>query len=122
MLPREHRLRRSGDFARVRQQGRAFSHPWLVVATAPNGEAVTRVGFTVSKRVGKAHVRNRVKRVLRAIVRRYLPALTPGYDVVVISRPIIAAQPFAAVEDVLRRQLQFARLLARTNNQVAHNE
>jgi ribonuclease P protein component len=122
MLPRDHRLRQSEDFARVRQQGKTFSHPWLVVATVPNGGAITRVGFTVSKRVGKAHVRNHVKRVLRAIVRQYLLVLTPGYDVVVITRPGIATQPFSAVEDALRRQFQFARLIARTYNPVAKSE
>jgi ribonuclease P protein component len=122
MLPREHRLRQSGDFARVREQGKTFSHPWLVVAVTANGSTVTRVGFTVSKRIGKAHVRNRVKRLLRAIVRQYLSALAPGFDVVVISRPAIAGQRFAALDDVLRGQLQLARLVARPNAQIAHSE
>ena len=122
MLPREHRLRQSGDFARVRQQGKTFSHPWLVVAVTANGAALTRVGFSVSKRVGKAHVRNRVKRVLRAVVRQYLPALLPGFDVVVISRPAIAGQPFAAVDAVLRRQLQLARVVARPRIPLAQSE
>jgi ribonuclease P protein component len=113
MLPREHRLRQSGDFARVRQQGRTYSHPWLAVAVAANGATMTRVGFVVSKRVGKAHARNRVKRILRAIVRQYVLALAPGFDVVVVSRPAITGQSFIAVDAVLRQQLQLARVVPR---------
>jgi ribonuclease P protein component len=122
MLPREHRLRQSGDFARVRQQGKTFSHPWLIVAVAANGATMTRVGFTVSKRIGKAHVRNRVKRILRAIVRQYLLALAPGFDVVVISKPAITGQPFAAIDAVVRHQLQVARVVPRLSVPLAQNE
>lgn len=73
---------------------------------------MTRVGFTVSKRVGKANVRNRVRRLLREAVRPCLPSLRPGYDVVLISRPTLAGQPYAAVRDVVCRQLQRANLVA----------
>jgi ribonuclease P protein component len=122
MLPREHRLRQSGDFARVRQQGKTFAHPWFVVAVTPNGTSITRVGFIVSKRLGKAHVRNRVKRVLRTIVRQYLPGLAPGFDVVVITRPALVGQRFAAIDEVLRRQLQLARLVTRPHSPIAQSK
>jgi ribonuclease P protein component len=122
MLPREYRLRQGGDFARVRQQGRAFPHPWLVLTVAANGATMTRIGFVVSKRVGKAHVRNRVKRILRAIAWRYVPALAPGFDVVVTSRPAITGQPFAAIDDAVRRQLQLARVLARSHAPIVTSE
>ncbi|MGH2344908.1 MAG: ribonuclease P protein component [Chloroflexota bacterium] len=114
MLPREHRLRRSGDFARVRREGRAWSHPWLVVTAAPNGGTVSRVGFIVSKRVGKAHVRNLVRRRLREAMRVHLRDMAPGYDIVIISRPALANQSFAALCEVLSLQLRRARLPART--------
>jgi ribonuclease P protein component len=72
---------------------------------------VTRVGFAVGKRVGKAHVRNRVKRLLREAVRLYLPRIRPGFDVVIISRPPLAGKRFDAVTEVLQRQLDRAQLL-----------
>jgi ribonuclease P protein component len=85
-----------------------------VVTAAPNGGTVSRVGFTVSKRVGRAHVRNLVRRRLREAMRDCLRELAPGYDVVIISRPPLADQPFAAVGGVLAQQLRHARLLVRT--------
>jgi len=74
---------------------------------------VSRVGFTVSKRVGKAHVRNLVRRRLREAMRAHLPHLAPGYDIVIISRPALAAQPYAALAGALAQQLRHARLLSR---------
>jgi ribonuclease P protein component len=63
-----------------------------------------------------------VKRVLRAIVRHYLPVLAPGFDVVVVTRPAIAGQRFAAIDEVLRRQFQLARLVARQISPLAQNK
>jgi ribonuclease P protein component len=50
----------------------------------PNGLDLSRYGFTVSRRVGKAVVRNRVKRLLREILRQTL--LQPGWDIIFIAR------------------------------------
>ena len=72
---------------------------------------MTRVGLIVSKRVGKAHVRNRVKRMLRAAFRDLLPAMPAGFDVVIICRPGLAGKSFHTLDEVLRRQLLLARLL-----------
>jgi ribonuclease P protein component len=113
MLPREHRLCRAADFARVRREGRAWSHPMMVLTAVFTGGPVTRVGFVVSKRVGKAHTRNRVKRVLREVVRAHLPSLSPGFDVVIISRPTLVGQSFSAVDEAIRRLLLSARILSR---------
>ena len=74
---------------------------------------MSRVGFTVSKRVGKAHVRNLVRRRLREAMRANLSGLAPGYDVVIISRPALANQQFAALSGALVQQLRNARLLPR---------
>jgi ribonuclease P protein component len=69
-MRREWRLRDGADFARVRERGQVWRHPLLVltVAQAPEGAGSTRMGITVSRRVGSAVVRNRVKRRLREIL------------------------------------------------------
>jgi ribonuclease P protein component len=66
-----------------------------------------RVGFSVNKKVGKAVIRNRVKRRLREAVRRELPSVRPGSDLVFIARPAAAGATYweiaEAVQAALRR-------------------
>jgi len=89
-----------------------YVHPLLVLRVAPNGLDQVRVGVTAGRAVGKAVVRNKVKRRLREIARVRLPRLRPGYDLWWIARRRAATASFAdleaAVDDLLRR----AHLLA----------
>jgi ribonuclease P protein component len=107
MLPKQHRLLRSRDFARVRRRGRSASDPLFAVYALPVRSSDVRVGFSVSKKVGKAVTRNRVKRLLREAVRHELPAIRPGTDLVFIARPAAAEASYreiaAAVSATLRR-------------------
>lgn len=107
MLPKHHRLTRSGDFTRVRRRGRSAANPLLSVYVLPVRSPEIRIGFSVSKKVGKAVVRNRVKRRMREAMRRSLPAMRPGQDVVVIARPPSAQASYweleAAVHAALRK-------------------
>ncbi|MCB5178098.1 ribonuclease P protein component [Streptomyces antimicrobicus] len=97
MLSPDHRLRRREDFATAVRRGRRAGRPLLVVhlrtsgATDPHGPGEeappTRAGFVVSKAVGSAVVRNRVKRRLRHLVRDRLSRLPAGSLVVVRALP-----------------------------------
>lgn len=96
MLPTENRLRRREDFATAVRRGRRAGRPRLVVhlrsgVTDPHasGEnaAPTRAGFVVSKAVGGAVVRNKVKRRLRHLMRDRVALLPPGSLVVVRALP-----------------------------------
>ena len=84
-------LRRQADFARLRRQGRRVSTKSLTIyrSDAPAGDASSLVGITVSKSIGKAVVRNKLRRRLSAIVRE---ALAPR----VAMRLLIVARPVAA--------------------------
>ncbi|MDK1476896.1 ribonuclease P protein component [Streptomyces sp. 549] len=95
MLPTEHRLRRREDFAVAVRRGRRAGRPLLVVhlshRTDPHPAGGTapppRAGFVVSKAVGNAVVRNRVKRRLRHLIRDRLMLLHAGSLVVVRALP-----------------------------------
>ncbi len=68
-LRRDLRLRRRADFGSVYERGRILNDPLLVLRVSPNELSHNRYGFVVSKRVGGAVVRNRVRRRLQEIVR-----------------------------------------------------
>jgi ribonuclease P protein component len=110
-VKREHRLRSAADFARVRQLGgRGWAHPLLVLYVGPNELGITRVGITVSGRVGKAVVRNRVRRRVREALRARLPKLEPGRDVVVVARPPSKDATWSELSQALDSVLGRARL------------
>jgi ribonuclease P protein component len=101
MLPPPLRLTRADDFRRVYGRRRRRVGRLVDVLTAPNGLEQPRAGFAVSTKVGKAVVRNLVKRRLRAIAAGRLRASAAALDLVVVARPEAAAASFAELRDEL---------------------
>jgi len=86
LLPSKHRLLRSRDFKRVYHQGKRVRGKLLQICWAPNRASLTRFGFSISKKIGKAVERNLLKRRLREICRQHLGLFLPGLDVVVVAQ------------------------------------
>lgn len=112
-MQKRHRLKKSAEFQRVRALKQSWAHPLLVLYVAPNDLGVTRIGISVSKRIGKAVVRNRAKRLIREAARQYLPVLPPGRDLVFIARSGMAEASYEQVSRAVESLLSRARLLPR---------
>lgn len=116
-MHRSRRLSRSRDFDAVFRHGRSVASRYLVLYTFPRpaeeegGAHEPRLGLAVSRKVGTAVTRNRVKRRLREAFARLASAVEPGHDYVLVVRPGLAeaaeAQGFAwlveRVAEVLRQ-------------------
>lgn len=99
-------LRRTADFARLRQRGRRVATANLTIFRGDAHPADKRplVGFTISKAVGKAVVRNTVRRRLGACLHELLAGHAPQ-RVLVIARPSAAAAPYRTLCAELARAL-----------------
>jgi ribonuclease P protein component len=100
------RLTRSAEFERVYRQGRSTANRYLVLYTFPNPATdQPRVGLSVSRRVGGAVQRNRVKRVLREAVAAAGEQLSSQGDIVVVARPdvleLVESEGLAGVQEAL---------------------
>ncbi len=106
MTPPE-RLKRRADFLRVASKGAKAPMPGLVLqAMARDDQGPARIGFTVTKRVGNAVVRNRTRRRLKEAARlAFADRDLAGLDLVLIGRDRTRSRPFLVLQDDLRRAL-----------------
>jgi ribonuclease P protein component len=94
------RLKRRAEFVAVAATGRRWVTPAFVLQAGPRPGAAGRcaelgLGFTASRRVGNAVARNRARRRLAEAARRVLPdAAEPGYNYVLVARPVVLTCPF----------------------------
>lgn len=103
------RLKKRRDFLRAASRGKRAARPGLVLQAVAGGEGRLRVGFTVTKKVGNAVVRNRTRRRLKEAARLSLPGLgVEGWDLVLIGRDGTRGRPFAALIEDLRGALKQA--------------
>jgi ribonuclease P protein component len=97
---------RTADFDAVYRQGCRRTTTRFLVLARPNGRARTRCGISVKKALGGAVLRNRIKRRVRAILRRAQGQLPAGWDIVVQPRSDdVARAHFARLEAELTRVL-----------------
>ena len=101
------RLKRRAEFLRVAQRGRkAAVHGLVLQALVRPDGGPARIGFTVTKKVGNAVIRNRTRRRLKEAARLLLQErAVASVDLVVIGRDVTRARPFTELMDDLHRAL-----------------
>lgn len=86
-LPRSNRIRCSDDYRFMRNRGRRRHTQNFIVYTHLCGNGPARLGLTVSRKVGRAVVRNRIKRLLREFFRLHHILMVPGIDISIVAKP-----------------------------------
>ncbi len=107
---KEERLRKRREFLGVYERGDKIQSTYFVLYMLENGLPHHRLGITVSRKIGRAVVRNRIKRRLREIFRTNKQAIFPHCDLVVIAkRAASRAHNHEMREDILKGILRWTR-------------
>ena len=115
-VKREDLLTKTQQYTLVYDRGSSWISSSVVMKALPNGLGLSRYGLSVSRRVGNAVVRNKVKRLFREILRQ--APLQTGWDIVFIARPAAASINYASLEKSINNLLAQARLLSNEYEEV----
>jgi ribonuclease P protein component len=114
-LQKHLRLRHREDFALIRTHGQMIPHRFFLLTYLANTLLHNRYGFVVSRRLGNAVQRNKIRRRLREALRSYDPMITGSdqrhYDVVVVARVAVVGASFQEIYEALGNTLRQAGLL-----------
>ena len=113
MLKSENRLRKRKEFAYLYNNGTAKHTANLTLVYLPTKNRILKIGFSVAKKIGKAHTRNFIKRRLRAIVKDIVPSLPNNYNMVLIAKAGIETLNF---EDLKSQTIKIFNMTGLVNN------
>ena len=102
-------LTNRAQYTLVYRQGKVWANSLVVMKAMPNGLSLSRYGFSVTKKVGKAVQRNHLKRLFREIMR--LQSLKSGWDIVFIARSVAVNADYHQLERAVTKLLARAQLL-----------
>ncbi|WP_248929328.1 ribonuclease P protein component [Paenibacillus hamazuiensis] len=113
-MEKEHRLTKREYFDRVYRYGKSTAnHQFVVYYMKRGGGEAFRLGVSVSKKLGNAVVRNRLRRVIKEIVRHHADRIPPEYDFIVIARKPVVEMDYKEMEKSLLHVLRKAALLSK---------
>lgn len=104
------RLKKNYQFNYIFRHGKSASAGNIVLVYSKNNSGRLKVGFSVGKKIGKATVRNKVKRRLKECFRKEIPLADTGYNYIFIPRESIVSDSFADIQKTVRKLLQKAGL------------
>ena len=105
------RLKKNEDFRRVYRKKRSMANRLLIIYILENKYEYNRVGFTVSKKVGKSVIRNRVKRLLRESYRLNEEKILQGYDIIFIARNMASKASYREIENAMMHLFKKMKLI-----------
>ena len=103
-------LKKNIDFQKVYKSGKSYANKYLVMYVLENGTDITRIGISVSKKVGNSIVRHRLARLIREAFRLSTDYIPDGYDYVVVARASLKDKGFFETKESMIHLLKLHKL------------
>lgn len=104
-------LKNSREFGAVYNRRVSFANKYLIMYIAPNQKKEIRLGISVSKKVGNSVIRHRVTRLIRESYRLNQSKIKPGFDIVVVARPMAKEQSYWNMESAFLHLLRLHEIM-----------
>ncbi|ANU14640.1 Ribonuclease P protein component [Planococcus halocryophilus Or1] len=112
-MNKDQRIKKNKEFQHIFKKGKSFANRQFIVYVLKSEQPEFRVGLSVSKKVGNAVARNRIKRYIRQTFLELKDDLLPNADYIIIARPQAATLDFHESKKSLEHVLKIARTLPR---------
>jgi ribonuclease P protein component len=106
-------IKKNKEYRKIYYRGKSYADRYVVLYVLKNDFKICRFGFTVSKKIGNAVVRNRIKRLFKEICRLNLENIPVGFDYIIIARREIVHLNYRQIENSLLRLLKKVSLKRR---------
>lgn len=112
-MNKHQRIKKNKEFQQIFKKGKSFANRQFIVYVLKDEQTEFRLGLSVSKKVGNAVARNRIKRYIRQTFLELKDDLLPNADYIIIARPQAATLDFHETKKSLEHVLKIARALPR---------
>lgn len=113
-MDKRYRLRSNVDFKKVYRDGKSYWNRNLVIYLKRNGLGYTRVGFTVTKKIGNSVVRNKIRRRMKEILRKNFDNIEGDYDIILIPKKNVVDIDYKTLESAMIHILKISGILKNT--------
>jgi len=109
-MEKKYKVRSNREYRTIYDKGRSKANRNLVVFYKANGLNYSKIGFTATKKLGKAVTRNRVRRLMKESYRQINTDIKPGYDIIILARVSATEIDFKAMKSAVGHVLKIANL------------
>jgi ribonuclease P protein component len=102
---------KNNEFVKVYQTGKSKANKFLIMYVLKKNENSSRLGISVSKKVGNSVIRHRVKRLIKEAYRLNSKSFESGYDIVIIARSTAKDKSYKDIESALMHLVKLNKIL-----------